>query len=73
MLAAYLQRFLHAETRGMGDGSQPVRMLNASAARVCGCHGHGPCDPVTLSLNLDNFYSQKRCNLWCFWAELFAD
>lgn len=57
----------------MGDGSQPVRMLNAPAARVCGCHGLGPCDPVTPSLNLDEFYSQKRCNLWCFWAELVAD
>lgn len=33
MLAARLQRFLHAETRGVGDGSQPVRMLNAPAAK----------------------------------------
>lgn len=44
VLAACLQRLLHAET-AMGDGSQPVRMLNAPAARECGCHGPEPCDP----------------------------
>lgn len=73
MPAACAQRSLHAKTRGMGDGSQPAKILDVPAARVCGCDGLGPHDPVNLSLNFDDFYSQERCNLRCFWAELFAD
>lgn len=41
--------------------------------QLCGCNGPGPCGPVNPSLNFGDFYSQERCNLQCFWAELFAD
>lgn len=75
ILAACPQRSLHAETRGLGGGSQPAKILHAAAARgkQCGCDGLRPCGPMNLSLNFNDFYSQERCNLQCFWAQLFAD
>lgn len=53
----------------MGDGSQPAKILHAPAGGACGCDGLGPHGPVNLTLNFDDFYSQERCNLQCFWAD----
>lgn len=44
----------------------------AAQAKQCGCHGLAPCGPVNQGLDFDDFYSQERCNLRGFWAELLA-
>lgn len=51
-----------------------AKILHAPAARAkqCGCDVLGPCGPVDQGLDFDDFYSQERCNLWAYWAELLA-